>query len=54
MQLYISDVAEGNVASMPLNKGGLIKSLNISNASQLERRIKRELEEQGGFNEMLI
>lgn len=43
------EIAEANVVSVPLNKGGLIKSLNISNASQLERRIKRELEEQGIF-----
>lgn len=44
-----TDISEGNVASIPLNKSGLIKSLNISNSSQLERRIKRELEEQGIF-----
>lgn len=43
------EISEGNAGNVPLNKGSLIKSLNISNASQLERRIKRELEEQGIF-----
>ncbi|GAB6029025.1 transcriptional adaptor 3 [Chamberlinius hualienensis] len=47
MDETLTELPEGTVSNLPLTRSSLMKSLNISNTSQLERRIKRELEEQG-------
>jgi transcriptional adapter 3 len=44
----MTDTDSGDATiSVSMNRSGFIRSLSINNASHLERRIKRELEEQG-------